>query len=110
MNLLLRLTPDEAKQFLLKISEEDLQLGKQLEEKVHKYLLKVNVDELALAVYQALNKLTLEDIYTRAGSRRFKYVEPAEAAYQVVEETHTPFAVQMDRFLELQMLSEFKFV
>jgi hypothetical protein len=72
------------------------------------YLLKVNVEKVTADVYQALTKLEIEDIYSRSGPRRFKYVEPVEAAYEVIEETLAPFAAQMQRFKELHMLEEFK--
>ncbi|MGG5252517.1 hypothetical protein ACQYAD_03180 [Neobacillus sp. SM06] len=107
-SLLTMLTEKESRQLLHIIAEEDLSLAKKLEEKVQKHLLKINVDSLAAEVYQALDKLTLDDIYERPGSRRFKYVEPAEAAYEVIEETLKPFATQMDRFKGLHMLTEFK--
>ncbi|WP_243290945.1 hypothetical protein [Bacillus sp. FJAT-47783] len=107
-SLLSMLTEEESKRLLLIISEKDRDLAKSLEEEVRKYLLKVNVDKVETDVYQALTKLEIEDIYNRCGPRRYKYVEPVEAAYEVIEETLEPFAAQMQRFKALNMLEEFK--
>lgn len=59
-------------------------------------------------MYYALNGLDLDDIIYRPGSKRFKYVEPVEAAYEVVEETMEPFALQLQRLKDLEMLPEFQ--
>lgn len=109
VTLLSMLSEEESKRLLLIIAEKDPLLAENLEEVVRNYLLKVNVEKVTADVYQALTKLEIEDIYNRrSGSHRFKYMEPAETAYELVEETLEPFATQMQRFKKLHMLEDFK--
>jgi hypothetical protein len=52
----------------------------------------IDEESISEAVYQALIGVDMEAIYTRPPeSKRFRYMEPVEAVYEVVEETLAPF-------------------
>ena len=55
----------------------------------------VDADEIAISVYQSLNSLDVEDLYSRSGKTRYGYVEPCEEAYVMLEEAIDPFINEM---------------
>jgi len=60
-------------------------------------LCEVAVDDVAAAVADALLALDREDLVARAGRTRYGYVEPTEAAWQLLEEALEPWLQDIAR-------------
>ena len=60
----------------------------------------VSVEDVADAVEDAVGSLDLDDLNSRAGSHAYGYVEPSEAAWELVEEAVTPFLDDIKRWAE----------
>ncbi|MGH2920205.1 MAG: hypothetical protein ACRDLS_16665 [Solirubrobacteraceae bacterium] len=60
-------------------------------------LCEVVVDDIAAAVADALLALDQEDLAARAGPTRYGYVEPTEAAWQLLEEALEPWLQDIAR-------------
>jgi hypothetical protein len=61
----------------------------------------VDVDDVAENVEQALLNLDIDDLSTRAGRKSWGYLEPDEAAGELLGEAVDPFIAQMKRLIEL---------
>jgi hypothetical protein len=55
-------------------------------------------EEVAAVLYDELDALEVEDVWDRAGQTRHGYVEPGEAADQVIEEVLEPFLEEMTKY------------
>lgn len=64
-------------------------------------LVAVDPDVVAENVMSALRELDMEDLANRAGRHRGGYVEPNEAAWDLVEEAFEPFLLDLRRLAEL---------
>jgi hypothetical protein len=101
-----QLSPEEAKSILRILSAEDPNIANRIHKLAKKRLSKVDEKEVENEVYRKLLSLQVEDIVSRSGSKRFGYVEPVEAAYEVVEEALEPFANQLMKYRKLAMFPE----
>ena len=61
----------------------------------------VDAEAVAAEVEEAVLALDLEDLNARAGRHRSGYVEPTEAAWELLEEGLEPFLDEMRRRVEL---------
>ena len=61
----------------------------------------VDADAVAEDVEQAVLDLDLDDLNSRAGRKSWGYVEPTEAAWELLEEAIDPFLDEMKRHIEL---------
>ena len=61
----------------------------------------VDADAVAEDVEQAVLALDLDDLDSRAGRHSWGYVEPTEAAGELLEEAADPFLEEMKRHIEL---------
>jgi hypothetical protein len=82
---------DEAATVLRLLLENRPDLKKEVEALAKSVIGDVSVEEVASAVEDELRSLDLEDLNSRAGSHAYGYVEPSEAAWELVEEAVTPF-------------------
>lgn len=64
-------------------------------------LVAVDPDVVAENVMSALRELDMEDLANRAGRHRGGYVEPNDAAWDLVEEAFEPFLLDLRRLAEL---------
>ncbi len=60
----------------------------------------VSIEDVADAVEGEIRALDLEDLNSRAGSHAYGYIEPSEAAWELVEETVMPFLDDIKRRVE----------
>jgi hypothetical protein len=61
----------------------------------------VDADATAEDVEQAVLDLDIDDLGTRAGRKSWGYVEPTEAAWELLDEAIEPFLDEMKRHIEL---------
>ncbi len=95
-----RLTGDEAATVLRLLWEERPELRKEVERLAKSVLGGVSVEDVADVVEDAVRSLDLDDLNSRAGRHRNGYVEPSQAAVDLVEEAVMPFIEDIKRRAE----------
>jgi hypothetical protein len=99
--VLARLNPEEGDDVLRSLIERHPQLIAEAEEIAQATMSDVDADTVAEDVQQAVLDLDIDDLDTRAGRHSWGYVEPTEAAWELLEEAIDPFLVEMKRHIEL---------
>ncbi|HSB81428.1 MAG TPA: hypothetical protein VLM91_21830 [Candidatus Methylomirabilis sp.] len=95
-----RLKGDEAARLLHAILDRHPELVGELRELASSELGHVSIEEVADAVEAAVDMLDIDDLNDRAGSHAHGYVEPTEAAWELVEEAVEPFIEDIRRRAE----------
>ncbi|MBI4590769.1 MAG: hypothetical protein HY725_18240 [Candidatus Rokubacteria bacterium] len=88
--LLARIKPHEAAGILRLLLERQPKLQGEAEEIAKAMVTDVRVEDVAEAVGQAVLGLDLDDLNARAGRHSWGYVEPTEAAWELLEEELNP--------------------
>lgn len=101
-----QLSPDDALSILKTLADADEQIARRIAEIAVDYLSKVDLEKEAGVLYDELNLLEVEEVWDRAGSTRHGYVEPHEAAYEMVEEVIEPYLEQLKKYHKLGMNTE----
>jgi hypothetical protein len=101
-----QLSPDDALSILRTLAESDEQIASRIAEIAVTHLSKVDPEEVAADLYDELDLLEVEEVWDRAGSTRHGYVEPHEAAYEMVEEVIGPFLEELKKYQKLGMNTE----
>ncbi len=94
------LKQDEVATLLRLLLERHSELAKEVEALAKSVLGDVSIEEIADEVEHALRSLDLDDLNTRAGRKASGYVEPTQAAWDLVEEEVTPFLDDIKRRAE----------
>ena len=105
-SLLECLKPGEAAAVLRRLLEVHPDLASEAEEMARSLLHQVDYQEVAAEIEDEIRALDYEDLNARAGSHEWGYVEPSEAAEEILEETVEPFLEDMKRHLELGLEAE----
>jgi LexA DNA binding domain-containing protein len=92
-----RLKGDEAARLLHAILDRHPELASELRELASSELGHVSVEDVAHEVEAAVDMLDLDDLNDRAGSHASGYIEPTEAAWELVEEAVAPFIEDIQR-------------
>ena len=95
-----RLKGDEAATVLRLLVKGHHELAKEVESLAKSAIGDVSMEDVADEVEDALRSLTLDDLNDRAGPKADGYVEPTEAAWELVEEEVTPFLDDITRRAE----------
>ena len=101
-----QLSPDDALAVLKAISREDDQLAARIVEKATLYLSNVDPAEVAAALYAELDALEVEEVWDRAGPKRHGYVDPGEAAHEMVQEVIESFLQELLKYRGLGMRAQ----
>jgi hypothetical protein len=101
-----RLKPDEAALVLRRLLEVHPDLRSEAEEMARSLLQEVKHEEIAAEIEDEIRALDYDDLNARAGRHEWGYVEPAEAAEEILQETVEPFLEDMKRHLELGLEAE----
>jgi hypothetical protein len=104
--LLERLKPGEAAVVLRRLLEAHPDLSAGAEGIARSLLHQVDYQEVAAEIEDEIRALDYEDLNARAGSHEWGYVEPSEAAVEILEETLEPFIEDMKRLLDLGLEAE----
>lgn len=104
--LLEHLKAGEAADVLRRLLEAHPDLWSQAEEMARSLLHQVDYQEVAAEIEDEIRALDYEVLNARAGSHEWGYVEPSEAAVEILEETLEPFVGDMKRHLDLGLEAE----
>jgi hypothetical protein len=95
------LKADEALDVLHRLLATHPNLKKEAESIACSLLGEVNFEEIADEVQEAVSALDFDDLNARAGHHEQGYVEPSEAAWEILEEAVEPFTADIKRRIEL---------
>ena len=98
-----QLSPNDALAVLKALAREDEALAARIVEIAPAYLSEVDPGEVAFDLYDELNALEVEEVWDRAGPTRRGYVDPGEAAGQMVEEIIDPYLEELRKYQALRM-------
>jgi hypothetical protein len=104
--LLERLKPEEAATVLRRLLEAHPDLASEAEEMARLLLHQVDYEEVAAEIEDEIRGLDYDVLNQRAGAHEWGYLEPAEAAWEILEETVEPHVEDMKRHLELGLEGE----
>jgi hypothetical protein len=105
-SLLERLKPGEAAAVLQRLLEAHPDLASEAQEMARSLLQQVEYQDVAREIEAEIRALDYEVLNTRAGRHEWGYVEPSEAAWEILEETVQPFLDDMKRHLALGLEAE----
>ena len=98
-----QLSPAEALAVLKELVREDADVAARAAEIATARLQNVDPEDVAFALYEALECLEVEEVWDRAGPTRHGYVDPGEAADWMVDEVVAPYLDKLKRFHALGM-------
>jgi len=101
-----RLKPEEATAVLRHLLEVHPELAGEAEEIARALLQRVEYEDVAAEIEDEIRALDYEDLNARAGRHEWGYLEPTEAAWEILEEALEPFREDMKRHLELGLETE----
>ena len=101
-----RLEPWEAQAVLRRLLAAHPNLGIEAEQISKSLLGEISLEIVAGDVEDAIRSLSLDDLNGRAGRHSWGYVEPSEAAWELLEETVNPFLEDMKRRMDLGLEAE----
>ena len=101
-----RLEPWEAQAVLRRLLAVHPNLGIEAEQISKSLLGEISLEIVADDVEDAIRSLSLDDLNGRAGRHSWGYVEPSEAAWELLEETVNPFLEDMKRRMDLGLEAE----
>lgn len=104
--LLERLKPHEAAAVLRRVLEAHPDLVHEADEIARFLLCQQEYQEVAAEIEDEVRALDYDVLNARAGRHEWGYVEPSEAAWEILEETVEPFLDEMKRYLELGLEAE----
>ncbi len=104
--LLDRLKSGEAATVLGRLLKEHPDLSIEADGIARSLLHQVDYEDVAAEIEDEIRALDYEDLNTRAGSHEWGYVEPSEAAWEILEETVEPVLDDMKRHIELGLEAE----
>jgi hypothetical protein len=104
--LLDRLKPGEAATVFRRLLKAHPDLSSEADEIARSLLRQLEYEDVAAEIEDEIRALDYEDLNARAGSHEWGYVEPSEAAWEILEETVEPFLGDMKRHIELGLVAE----
>jgi hypothetical protein len=104
--LLDRLKPGETVTVLRRLLKAHPDLSSEAYGIARSLLRQLAYDDVAAQIEDEIRGLDYEDLNARAGSHEWGYVEPSEAAWEILEETVEPVLDDMKRHIELGLEAE----
>lgn len=101
-----RLKAEEAQDVLYRLLAAHPDLRAEAEKIARSLLGEVTCEAITDEVEEAVRALDLEDLNRRAGRHEWGYVEPAEAAWEILEEAVEPFVDDLKRQIDLGLETE----
>jgi hypothetical protein len=95
------LIPEESKQVLETLLAQNPNLIKKAKKIAEPLVAEVNVESLARKVEKAVLSPDLDDLHARAGSWSHGYVEPSQAAWDILAEAVQPFFEDLERRVKI---------
>ena len=106
MNTIEKLTPEQALEVVMRLSNKGSAIRDAVAAEAMNVLSELDLDKIADSVYFDLNSIDVQACWDRAGSSRDGYTSPDEAAFELIEERLQPFVDQVRRYRELGMTDE----
>jgi len=100
-DVLARLTHSESVAVLQTLLERHKNLRPEAETIATELVASPSVDDIAEDVLDAVTSLDIDDLNNRAGPSQYGYIEPSEAAYELLEESVEDFLSDMKRRMQL---------
>jgi len=100
------ISPTDALSILRTLADSDEGLAQRIAEIAMAHLSEVDLEEVAAVLYDELDALEVEEVWDRAGRTRHGYVEPGEAADQMIEEVLDSFLEELTKYQNLGMNTE----
>ena len=104
--LLERLKPEEAAMVLGRLLGAHPDLASEAEGMARSLLHQVDYEEVAAEIEDEIRALDYDVLNERAGAHEWGYLEPTDAAWEILEETVEPRVEDMKRHLELGLEGE----
>lgn len=104
--LLEHLKPEEAAEVLRRMLNVRPDLANEVERIAKAVLTEVNFEDIAVEVEDAVTGVDIDDVYARAGKHEWGYVEPGEAAMEILESAVEPFIEDIQRQMDLGLEAE----
>lgn len=101
-----KLRPAESDEVLRALVEAHPELRNEAEEIARSLISDVSFEEIAEEVEWELASRDLDDLNARAGNTRWGYVDPTEAAWEILHEAIDPVIDEMQRHLALGLRRE----
>jgi len=101
-----RLKPEEAAAVLRRLLEARPELASEAEEMARSLLRQWQYEDVAVELEDEVRALDYDVLNARAGGHESGYVEPTEAAWEILEETAEPFFDDLKRHLELGLKAQ----
>jgi len=101
-----RLKPEEAAGVLRHLLEVHPELASEAEGMARSLLHQVDYEDIAAEIEDEIRALDYEVLNARAGRHEWGYVEPSEAAEEILEETVHTYREDMKRLLDLGLEAE----
>ena len=108
MNILDKISSNDALAILKTLFKQDEDIAKKIEQIAIEYLSRVDIDDIASEVYFDLNDIEVEEVWDRSGNTRDGYIEPTEMAWEMFEEALNPYLKELKKYQELSMHNEAK--
>ena len=94
---------------VLKLLCEDSEIAEKVAFIANKNICKVNIEEVAADVFDALDFLDVEDLWDSSGAQAGGgYEDPGDVAYQMVEDALEPFSKRLYEYSNLELHNEAK--
>ena len=100
-NVLDGITPDEGLAVLRALIRHHPNLAAEAEDLATAFASQVDRDTIAEDIVDAVSALGFEELNARAGRQAFGYVEPGEAAWEILEEIVAPDIEEISRLLSI---------
>jgi tRNA isopentenyl-2-thiomethyl-A-37 hydroxylase MiaE len=94
-NFIQSLSADEASQVLRGLLHDHPDLTKKAYDIAMEIVGEVDADAIMSEVFNELDSLDIDDLNARSGRTRYGYVDPVDAAWELVEEALEPFINEM---------------
>ncbi len=103
-HILQHLSGSDALAILEILARADTKLAARIAEIATAHLREIDMEEVAAALYDELDALEVEEVWDRAGNTRHGYVEPVEAADQMIVAILEPYLQEITKLQQLGML------
>ena len=104
--LLEHLKPEQAAEVLRRMLKARADLANEAERIAKAVLTEVNFEDTAFEVEDAVTGVDIDDVYARAGKHEWSYVEPGEAALEILDSAVEPFIEDIKRQIDLGLEAE----
>ncbi len=101
-----QLSHGDALAVLKTLAREDERVAARIAEIATTHLSDVDPEEVAAMLFFDLNFLEVEEVWDRAGPKRHGYVDPGEAADEMIQEVLDPYLEELKKYQNLGMNTE----